>query len=455
MKRMIVLALLLMLAVVAMGVVYADGHCSDEIGCVVVAEDDPIVIGYMLTTSGATSFLGEDSLGGIEIAIDDRGGELLGREIELVGEDSGCSAEGGQNAAQKIVTNEEVLGIVGTNCSSAAEASLPTISEAGLVMVSSSNTAPTLTDPEATYLPGYFRTAHNDLFQGAVAAEFAVNELGATTLATIHDGSPYADGLQARMSEVFADMGGEITFQGAINVGDTDMTAILTEIATNPPDVLYFPIFEPEGNFIAAQSVDIAGLEDTILFGADGLLVDSFPEATGEAAVGMYLSGPFVDNDAYQDLLAKWDEKYGGAPPSGFHGHAYDATNMILDSIEAVAEEDDDGNLVIGRQALRDAMHSIEGYSGTIGTLTCGETGDCATGEALGVYVVTEAEVDGNWPPEVTWQPTAMGDDMMDEDMDEDMDDEDMDEDMDDEDMEEDMDDEDMEEDEDSEESDG
>ena len=39
------------------------------------------------------------------------------------------------------------------------------------------------------------------------------------TLATVHDGSPYADGLQAVMAEVFADLGGEVVFQGAVNVG--------------------------------------------------------------------------------------------------------------------------------------------------------------------------------------------------------------------------------------------
>lgn len=411
MKR--VLLLLMLLAVMMVGIsIQAQDECMDEIGCVVVEEGDPIVIGYMLTTSGATAFLGEDSVGGIEIAIEERGSELLGAEIELVGEDSLCSAEGGQTAAQRIASDDAVIGVIGTNCSSAAASALPIISEAGLVLISPSNTAPTLTsdDPEAggTWQPGYYRTAHNDLFQGAVAAEFAINELGATTLATIHDGSPYADGLQGVMADVFAELGGEVVYQGAVNVGDTDMTAILTEIATNPPDVLYFPIFEPESNFIAAQAKDIAGLEDTILFSADGSLVDSFPENTGEAALGMYLSGPAVEGEAYDAFLETWDEIIGGVPPSGFHAHAYDATNMLLDAIEEVAVVTDDGTIIIGRQAVRDALTAIEGFEGLTGTLTCNETGDCATGEALGIFEITQAEVDGAWPPAVVWTPAMM-----------------------------------------------
>jgi len=385
-------------------------ECTDEIGCVEIAPDEAVRIAYLLTISGATAFLGEDSRGGIEIAIDDRGGELLGHPIELTGEDSLCSAEGGQTAAQRVASDPTILGAIGTNCSSAGEAALPIISQAGMVMISPSNTAPSLTNdnPEegGTWQPGYYRTAHNDLFQGRVAAEYAYNELGARTLATIHDGSPYADGLQAVASDVFAELDGEVVFQGAVNVGDTDMRPILTEVAATPPDVLYFPIFEPEGNFIAAQSAEISGLEETTLMGADGLLVDSFPEGTGEAAIGMYLSGPYLEGETYEVFLDKWEEKYGGTPPSVFHAHAYDATMMLLDAIEEVAQEGEDGTLLVGRQALRAALSATADFDGLTGTLTCDETGDCATGEALGVYVLTEAKVvEGEWPPEAVWTP--------------------------------------------------
>ncbi|RMG90847.1 MAG: branched-chain amino acid ABC transporter substrate-binding protein [Chloroflexi bacterium] len=407
MKRTVYFTLLLLVLALVLAACGGQAlECEDEIGCVEVAPDEPITVAYMLTISGPTAFLGEDSRGGIEIAIDDRGGELLGHSIELVGEDSLCSAEGGQTAAQKVAANTKVVGIIGTNCSSAATAALPIISEAGLVMISPSNTAPALTDPNGTWQPGYFRTAHNDLFQGRVAADFAYNELGARTAATIHDGSPYADGLQAVFAERFQELGGTITFQGAVNVGDTDMRPILTNIAADSPDVLYFPIFEPEGNFIAAQSKEIPGLENTTLMGADGLLVDSFPEATGPAAEGMYLSGPYITGSAYDEFLSKWEAKFGGSPPSGFHAHAYDATNILFDAIEKVAVQGDDGSLLIPRKALRDAIASTANFNGLTGTLTCSETGDCATGEALGIYQITDAEISGgNWPPEVVWTP--------------------------------------------------
>ena len=103
----------------------------------------------------------------------------------------------------------------------------------------------------------------------------------------------------------------------------------------------------------------------------------------------------------------KWDEEYGGVPPSGFHAHSYDATNMLLDAVEAVAEEADDGSIVVGRQALRDALSAVEGYEGLTGSLTCQSespfAGDCATGTALAIFEITQAELDGNWPPPIIW----------------------------------------------------
>jgi branched-chain amino acid transport system substrate-binding protein len=390
-------------------------ECTDAIGCVELAPGDSVHIASMLTISGATAFLGEDSVGAIEIAIADRGGKLLDRDILYTSEDSGCSAEGGQTAATKVASDPTIVGVIGTNCSSAMTAAMDTISSAGLSMLSPSNTAPALTieGGDGTWKPGYFRICHTDLFQGSVAAEFFYNELGARTLATIHDGSPYADQLQQVAATRFLELGGEVTFQGAVNVGDTDMRAVLTSVAADSPDVLYFPIFEPEGPFIVAQSSEIAGLEETELFGADGLLVDSYPENAGPNVVGSYLSGPFVSGAPYDEFLAKWESQIGGVPPSGFHAFAYDGTNILFNAIEAVAVTDADGTTYIGRQALRDEIKATKGYTGLTGQLDCSDKqfgdllskADCATGEALGVFEITQAELDGNWPPEAIYTP--------------------------------------------------
>lgn len=394
---------------------FGQDGCMDELGCVEIASDDPVVIGAMLSVSGATSFYGEDSLGGIELAISGRDGMLLGREITLVVEDSLCSAEGGQAAAQRVAADETIVGVIGTTCSGAAQGAMPIISEAGMVMISSSNTSPSLTnddtDAGGTYLPGYFRTAHNDLFQGAMGAQYAVEVLKAGAVATIHDGDPYTEGLAVVMANTFAGMNGDVVFQGAVSKGDTDMSAILTEIAASAPDVVYLPVFVPESEFLVSQAANTPGLEDAVMMTADGSFSATFAQNTGAAAVGVVMTGPHVSGEAYSAFLDLWAEEQPGgteAPPSGFHAHAFDAANILMDAVEAVAKEADDGTVLIGRQALRDAISAVENYDGLTGSLTCQDespyAGDCATGTALAVFEITEPQVnDGEWPPPIVW----------------------------------------------------
>ena len=400
------------LLLVALLPISAEAACDDPLGCIEVSADDPIVVGAMLVVSGAINYLGEDTLGGIELALLDRDYRLLEREIELVVEDSLCTAEGGQVAAQRLAADPTVVGAIGTNCSSAAQGAMPIISESGMVMIAPSNTSPSLTNEDiasgGSHLPGYFRTSQNGLIEGMRLAEFAALALEAETLATVHDGDPYTEGLARAVADTFADLEREVVFEGAVNKGDTDMSSILTEIAVNPPDIIYVPLFEPEANFFAAQMLHIAGLEDTVIIGGAASFSSNFPENTGEAAVGIYVSGPLVSGEAYDALLAQWVEEYGGDPPSGYHAHAYDATNLLLNALETVAVIGEDGSLSFGRQAIRDAIAATEDYPGLTGRLTCREdspfAGDCSPGTALAVFEITEAEVyDDHWPPPVAW----------------------------------------------------
>ena len=376
----------------------AAGACTDALGCVEIAAGDPIKIGYALVTAGPNASLGEDSARGVEIAVDDLGGELLGHPIEIVGEDTGCSPEGGQAAATKLASDASLVAVIGTSCSSEARVGAPILSEAGLSMISPSNTAPDLTDP-AKHIAGYFRTAHNDLVQGRVAAEFVFNELGLTKAATIHDGSLYAVGLATAFADAFKELGGEIVSEQAVNVGDTDMRPVLTTIAAAAPEFIYLPIFTAEAGFVVSQSKEVPGLEAVKLMSADGSFSQDFVNAAGDAALGMYLSSPDFSafGDAYQGFLTKHEEKFGEPPLSAFHAHAYDALNVIATSIESVAVQDGD-TLIIGKQALRDAIAATTDFQGLTGNITCSPTGDCADPK-IAVYEVTDV---GAWNPNVT-----------------------------------------------------
>lgn len=370
--------------------------CEDAIGCVDIAPGEPIHIAWLQTVSGATAFLGTTNNKGAQLAFDEINNELLGHPILYTGENSFCNAEGGRAAGTRVAADPTVVAVIGTTCSGEARTAMPLIAEAGMVMISPSNTNPDLTNPEhPDHHPGYLRTAHNDLFQGRVAAEFAHNELGFRTAATIHDGSPYSESLASAFADVFEQLGGTITQRTAVNVGDTDMKPVLARIAVGLPELIYFPVFEPEGNFIASQKCEVSGLEKTTMMGADGLLTSGFAAASGDCAVGMYLTGPYVSGDGYNAWLQGYIRKYGEPPAAGFGPHAYDAARMILATLQRVAVVDSDGTVHIGRQGLSDALYTTVDFEGLTGTLTCDENGDCATGEALAFFQISKAMVVG------------------------------------------------------------
>lgn len=366
---------------------------------VTIEAGEPIKIATLQAISGGVASLGQDQVTATEIAIEDRGGELLGHTIDLQVEDETCSSDGGTTGAQKIVSDPQVIGVIGTSCSGAGVPASQIISEAGMVLISGSNTSPSLTalpylsdeelEAQDNWQEGYFRTAHNDEFQGHGAAQFAFEELGARTAVTVHDGDPYTEGLTSQFGEFFQEFGGEIVLATAINKGDTDMRPILTEIDAAGADILFMPIFQPEADFMVQQRGEFSGLEDTTFMGADGLLSDTY--VTIAETEGMHFSGPAVDQGsaAYDDFVEKYREKTGGGPIQAFHAHAYDATNMLLDGIEAVAQQDGD-RLVIDRQELRDWLYDLEGFEGLTGTLKCNQFGDCAQ-PRIGVYLNEDA----------------------------------------------------------------
>ena len=284
----------------------------------------------------------------------DKGGKLLGYPIKLSGQDEGCNAEGGQAAATKLASDPTIVAAIGSNCSSASRPGAPILWKAGIPTVSPSNTAPYLTDPKrGKEYDGYLRTAHNDKIQGAVAAEFAYKKLGVKKAATVHDGSVYAEQLQAVFAESFKKLGGTITAQEAVAPTDTDMRPVLTKIATGQPEFIYFPIFIAAGGHLARQAKEVAGLEKTALMSADGTFSPDFYKAAGDAAVGMYHSSPDFSafGAGYKDFLAKHQKKYGEKPIAPFHAHGYDAAMMIFNAIEKTAVKDGDTLYVCPHQA--------------------------------------------------------------------------------------------------------
>jgi branched-chain amino acid transport system substrate-binding protein len=358
------------------------GPMTDPIGVVTVRQDAPITIGGMWVLSGADTALGIDSKRGAEIAFKQIGNKILGHAINFVVEDDQCNAEGGQTAATRLGATPNMVGVLGSACSSACVPAAPILWQAGIVEIGTACTAPSLTaaDRKPAY-DGFMRTVYSDIDQAAADAAYLYGSLNARKIVTIHDGSPYSQQLTTVTAANFTKLGGAVLSQEAISATDVDMHPLLARIASENPSVVYFPVFLAAGAQIVRQAKDVPGLEKTALVAGGGLMAPELLSAAGPAAVGLRITAPDISAEtmgrSYPDFLQQYKQAYGEAPISGFHAEAYDAAELLMKAIAKVAVTDQKGTTYIGRKALRDAVLSIK-FDGVSGPIACDPHGECS-----------------------------------------------------------------------------
>ena len=351
---------------------------NDPWGVVTVAPGEPIRLGFAAGLSGAgIDVLGIDEKRGAELAVADRP-KVAGHAVELVVEDDLCSGEGGTAVANKFVADPTIVAVVGNMCSSSSIPASDIYEKAHYTMVSPSSTAVAF---GTRGLAAANRVCWSDAIQGPAAAAFVYTKLGARKMATIHDGSPYGEGLVNETAKAFKALGGTVVAQEAVAVGDTDMRPVLTKISVAKPDIIYFGGFVAEGAFLASQRADV-GMKDVIFMGADGIRADDYIKAAGATAEGTYASAADLATagPGLSAFLVKYQATYGEKPPAPFHAHAYDAVSVILDAIYASAVQGPDGTLWIGRKALNEAVRATSGYQGLSGVISCDSAGNCGRG---------------------------------------------------------------------------
>ena len=358
-------------------------ECRDNITCVELAPSEPVRIGVLQALSGKVAALGQEQLRGFGLAIDKWKGEILGHPIKLQTEDTGCSAEGGANAALKIIADPQTVAILGTTCSVAAATASQAMSDAGLTMISGNNSAPFLTAIAGMRAPhwqsGFFRTASNEEASGKAAALFAFEKLGIRTAATINDGDIYTTGLTDGFEKSFTNLGGKIVLTASVEKGDKEMRPVLTAVINAGARMLFFPLFQPEGNEVLSQARRMPGFKDIVLMGGGAMIEASFINAARSNAIGMYFVGPARPTGAAVEALARaYKAKFHTPPATSYYLNAYDAADLLFAAIKKTAVADADGTLHIGRQALRDTLCASRGFNGVTGPLNCDEFGDCA-----------------------------------------------------------------------------
>lgn len=362
-------------------------ECTDPLGCITIPPGEPIKLAVLQTLSGDSAVGGMEQANVTQLLLDQRDYRFLDHPVELQIEDELCTPEGGANAALQVIADPQVVAILGTTCSGAAKMASPIMSDAGLVMISSSNTAPSLTavdgKPGKDWYPGYFRVIYNDAIAGQTAAQFAIDELGIQKAATLDDGSFYAQQLTLAFSEAFEALGGQQVLNTSVDVDAADMSPFLEAIENSDAEFVFMPILAEPATRILSQVENfpnISGVNGTevLFFVGEELITDPFIQAVGDDGVGVYFSGPSpINNEDNNELAQTYEEAYGEPPSTIFYSFASDATRLLLRAIAKSATPTPDGSLIIGHQKLRDVLYKTENFNGVTGQLDCNEFGDC------------------------------------------------------------------------------
>jgi branched-chain amino acid transport system substrate-binding protein len=305
-----------------------------------------IKVALLAPLTGAVPTFGQSTKEGAELAVkewNEKGG-LLGKQIELIVEDSQCEADPGVNAANKVINQDGAKFIIGEVCSKSSIPISEVANPAGVIQISPTSTNPSVTVAGDGTTKNYiFRACFIDPFQGLVMAKFATEKGYKTAFLMYDQGNDYTVGLAEAFETAFTDLGGQVLGKETYVSTDTDFSAILTKAKDSGAEVLYLPDYYNIVNLVGAQAKQL-GLT-AVMMGGDGW--DS-ADLDVAAAEGGFYSNHYDASDPREEVKA-FLERYGavyknddGTPkvPDALATLAYDAANILFQAIQAAGTED-------------------------------------------------------------------------------------------------------------------
>lgn len=357
---------------------------------IIISPNEPLLIGLSTGLTGAGIMSqGVDDSRASELALENRPTVQINNiefEVKVDIQDDQCTPEGGQLVANRFVSNQQIVAVIGPMCSSGCRAAAPIFDKARYTSISQSCTAPDLTKSN---FQSFNRVVVSDAFQGVVAADFIYKQLNIQRIATLHDGSPYGEGLVEVLAQRFEEIGGQIVIADAVSVGDTEFRGLLEDVSRESPQLIYFAGFPAEAARLAEQRTDV-GLSDIPFMSADGIVTPEFIQIAGNAANGVYVSSAIPTRSIALDrFLVRYLETYGEEPPAPYHTHVYDALNMAMNGVEATGIIDENGNLVIDRDTFAQYIRSIKHFRGLTGIINCDGSGECSSAD-IGISIIQD-----------------------------------------------------------------
>ncbi len=340
---------------------------------------ETIVIGMDIPLTGDIPDVGESSKEAAEMykkQIDDAGGIDINGEkytVEFVYDDNESKAESAVKAATKLITEEEVLAIIGPQSSKQAVPAGEVCNNFATPMIS-----PWSTNPNTTLnRPYVFRGCFLDPFQGPVLAKFATKQFGAKKAAVLYDiASDYPKGLAEFFKKAFEEIhgpGSVVAFE-SFTTKDVDFSAQLTNIINSGADVLFIPQYYNEIPLIVKQAKSLGWNKPFI--GSDSWGSGDLMGLCGDDCKGQYFSthySPVGAKGATKEFIDSYTKMY-GKTPNDVAALTWDSIGVLVEAVKQAGGLT--GDIKKDRETVKDALAKLQDYKGITGTMTFTAEGD-------------------------------------------------------------------------------
>ncbi len=338
-----------------------------------------IKIGINAPMTGDIPKVGEGSKFAAEMWLEDikaAGGlEVGGKKypVEVVIEDNESKAESAVKVNTKMITEDEVLFIVGPQSSKQAIPAGEVANNYKTPMIS-----PWSTNPDTTKdRPFVFRGCFLDPFQGPVLANFIKEEFGFSKAAVLYDvASDYPKGLAEFFKEAWEKVNGPgsvVAFE-SFTTKDADFSSQLTKIIKSGAEVLFTPQYYNEVALIVQQAHELGWNKPIV--GSDSWGSAETVELCGKDCYGLFFSTHYAAagaKGATKAFIDRYNKKHGYVPDD-VAALTWDALGLVKASIQSCGKIT--GNVEKDRQCIRDAMANIKEFDGITGKMTFTEDGD-------------------------------------------------------------------------------
>ncbi len=336
-----------------------------------------IKIGINAPITGDIPKVGEGTKFAAEMWLADIGSqiEVGGKNypVELVIEDNEAKGESAAAVTTKLITQDEVLVMVGPQASKQAVPAGGVANDLKTPMIS-----PWSTNPATTLdRPWVFRTPFLDPFQGPVVANFVNEEFGFTKAAVLYDvASDYPKGLAEFFKSAWEDLhgAGSVVAYESFTTGDADFSAQLTKIKDAGAEFLFTPQYYNEVALIVQQAHEL-GFNQPIV-GSDSWGSAETVNLCGADCYGAFFSTHYAAEGATGATKAFIDEynaKYGYVPDD-VGALTWDSLNIVKQAIQDCGAIT--GDLATDRTCVRDALANIKDFAGITGNMTFTAEGD-------------------------------------------------------------------------------